>query len=568
MVDHPIVSIGQYSIAGRKPRNDDSYGVLVPRPQIGSVKGIAMAIADGMTTSEGAKEASETAIHAFLEDYYCTPDSWSVKTSAARVLSATNSWLYAQSMRRFDSDLGLVTTFTGAVIKSGQAHIFHVGDCRVSLIHAGSLERLTQDHRIRLSKSQDYLARALGVGQDLDVDYRAVPVETGDSLVFTTDGVHDHISERDILGTLEEAGNDLDAAARRLVELAHAQGSVDNLTCQIVRIDAPGMADRKARLDRLTALPFPPELDIGESFEGYRILRELNASSRSQVYLAEDEASGEKVVLKTPSVNHIDDALYIERFSREEWIGRLLSNPHLLKTREPTRPRRYLYLISDYIEGRTLAQWLVDETRPSLATVRSIIGDIARGLQALHRKEMVHQDLKPDNVIIDGSGIARIIDFGSVKIAGVADVIDDDGRAGTLDYSAPDYLTPKPIGAEVDLYSLGVITYEMLSGNHPYGSGFKTVADVRKARYVPLRQIDPKIPDWVDAAIEKAVAIDPAIRYDELSAFVTDLSQPNFALAPNAFKPLIERDPVVFWRSACLIMSAMAAVLAIRLLSH
>jgi serine/threonine protein phosphatase PrpC/tRNA A-37 threonylcarbamoyl transferase component Bud32 len=542
--------------------------VLIPRPPLNSVKGIAMAIADGMTTSEGAKEASETTIHSFLEDYYCTPESWSVKTSAARVLAATNSWLYAQSMRQFDSDMGMVTTFTGAVVKSGQAHIFHVGDCRVSLIHAGSIERLTQDHRIRLSKSQDYLARALGVGQDLDVDYRVVPVDAGDSLVFTTDGVHDHIAEHDILAAVKEAGGDLDAAAQRLVALAHERGSVDNLTCQIVHIDAPGTPDRKARLDRLSLLPFPPELDIGENFEGYRILRELNASSRSQVYLGEDEATGEKVVLKTPSANHIDDALYIERFSREEWIGRLLASPHLLKTREPTRPRRYLYLICEYVEGRTLAQWLVDEPRPTLSTVRTIVGDIARGLQALHRKEMVHQDLKPDNIILDTSGVAKIIDFGSVKIAGIADVIDDDGRPGTIDYSAPDYLTLKPIGPGADLYSLGVITYEMLTGKHPYGGGFRAVADVKKARYVSARQIDPTIPAWVDAAIEKAVAVDPAIRYDALSAFVTDLSRPNSALGTTAFKPLIERNPVVFWRSAFLIMAAIAAVLFVRVLTH
>ena len=96
----PAVSVGQHSIAGAKERNDDSYGVVVPKPPLLSSKGIAMAIADGMSSSEGAKEASENCVKSFLQDYYSTAESWTVKKSVGVVLKAINSWLYAQGQQR------------------------------------------------------------------------------------------------------------------------------------------------------------------------------------------------------------------------------------------------------------------------------------------------------------------------------------------------------------------------------------------------------------------------------------------------------------------------------------
>lgn len=125
------VTIGQHSQTGRKERNDDSYGVLVPESPLLETKGIAMAIADGMSSSEAAKEASESCVKTFLTDYYCTHESWTVKTSVARVLTAINRWLYGQGQTQYLSNRGMVSTFSGMVLKSGAAYIFHAGDSRI-----------------------------------------------------------------------------------------------------------------------------------------------------------------------------------------------------------------------------------------------------------------------------------------------------------------------------------------------------------------------------------------------------------------------------------------------------
>ena len=116
MSGRPQIIIGQYSIAGAKARNDGSYGVLIPEGPLLFTKGIAMAIADGMSSSEAAKEASETCVKSFLDDYFSTHESWTAKKSVAAVLKATNNWLYAQGQTVYLSNRGMVSTFLGLVL--------------------------------------------------------------------------------------------------------------------------------------------------------------------------------------------------------------------------------------------------------------------------------------------------------------------------------------------------------------------------------------------------------------------------------------------------------------------
>ena len=160
------ISVGQHSDKGRKETNQDFHGVLIPKEPLLTTKGIAIALADGISSSNVSQIASELAVKSFLTDYYCTSESWSVKTSAHRVLAATNSWLNAQTRRSpylYDKDKGYVCTLSAMVIKSTTAHIFHVGDSRIYRLVGHALEQLTDDHRVIVSSEQSYLGRALGI---------------------------------------------------------------------------------------------------------------------------------------------------------------------------------------------------------------------------------------------------------------------------------------------------------------------------------------------------------------------------------------------------------------------
>ncbi|MBI3367746.1 MAG: bifunctional protein-serine/threonine kinase/phosphatase [Burkholderiales bacterium] len=575
MTSELTIAAGQYSDKGRKPTNQDFHGVCVPSEPLLSAKGVAVALADGISSSEVSHVASESTVKTFLEDYYCTSQAWSVRTSGQRVLTAINSWLYAQtrqSQHRYDMDRGYVCTLSALVLKSNTAHLFHVGDTRIYRLRGAELEQLTEDHRVSVAQDKSYLARALGIDSHLEVDYQAHPIEPGDVFLLATDGVHEHASPAFLADTLRQHAHEPQTAARRIVEGALAHGSTDNLTAQVVRIiTLPSQVPAEIYL-HLSELPLPPLLEARMDFDGYRIVREVHASSRSHIYLALDSDTGQRVILKTPSIDLRGDPAYLERFLMEEWVARRIASAHVLEPCAQTRKRNFLYVATEFIEGRTLAQWMIDNPRPELEAVRGIVEQIAKGLQAFHRLEMLHQDLRPENIMIDATGTVKIIDFGSARVAGIVEsspLADRHDILGTVQYTAPEYFLGEAGTPRSDLFSLGVITYQMLTGRLPYG------AEVAKARskatqkllhYDTVLDEEREIPAWIDDVLRKAVQPDPGKRYQELSEYEYDLRHPNQAFLSRTKPSLIERNPVVFWKVVSLLL-ALAVVVLLGLLS-
>jgi len=557
------ITAGQYSDKGRKEINQDFHGVLVPHgPQIAS-KGIAIALADGISSSDVSQEAAQAAVTTFLEDYYCTSDAWSVKTSAEHVLVATNSWLYTQtqqSQHRYNRERGYVCTFSGIIIKSRTAHLFHVGDARIYRLRGALLEQLTEDHRVRVSSTQSYLARAMGMDRKVEVDYQSMPLEEGELLVLATDGVYEFTDAACVAAAIEGCAGNLDQAAQAVVEEALKRGSGDNLTIQIIRIDELPSPESNEMYRQLSELPFPPQLEARMDFDGYRIVREIKGSARSHIYLAVDSESGENVVIKTPSVDLQANSAYLERFLMEEWIAKRINSPHVLKPCSQTRKRHYIYVVTEYIEGQTVAQWMIDNPKPDLPTVRDLIEQIAKGLQAFHRLEMVYQDLKPDNIMIDSTGTVKIIDFGATRVAGVMEIatpIEQINLLGSAAYAAPEYFLGENGSSRSDIFSLGVIAYQMLSGKLPYGvevAKSRTKAAQKKLAYQTVLNEEREIPAWIDDAIRKAVEPNPFERYEVLTEFVYDLHHPNNEFLNKTKPPLIERNPVIFWKSVSFVL--------------
>jgi len=551
------ISIGQHSEKGRKESNQDFHGAMIPRQPLLGSKGIAVALADGISTSAVGREAAESAVKGFLTDYYCTSDAWSVKTSAQRVIDATNSWLYAQTRRSHlgeDRDRGHVCTFSALVLKSATAHLFHIGDSRIYRLAGGQLEQLTEDHRVVLSSEQVYLGRALGVNAEVKIDYRTMPLEKGDVFLQATDGVCEHLGAPGVLAALRQCPDDLDAAARAIAAQAFERGSADNLTVQIVRVDELPDGEAAEAVGQSAELPLPPLLEPRAEFDGYRIVRQIHASSRSHVYLAVDGDSEQLVVLKIPSIEQRGERAYLRQFAMEEWIARRIDSAHVLKPCPTVRKRGYLYVATEFVEGQTLSQWMIDHPQPELETVRGIIEQIARGLRAFHRLEMLHQDLRPANVMIDKTGTVKIIDFGAVRVAGVAEAgpPTDNPFPGTVQYMAPEYFLGEAGTPRSDLYSLGVVAYQMLTGRLPYGAAMakaRTRTQQRNATYLPALDADREIPAWIDGALAKAVHPDPNKRYEELSEFLADLRRPNEDFLSATNPPLIERNPLLFWKA-------------------
>lgn len=568
------ISVGQYSAAGRKSSNQDFYGTFIADEPQRATKGICIAIADGISSSDVSHIASESAVKGFFADYYCTPEAWSVKTSAQRVLTAINSWLYAQSQRsphRYEQDKGYVCTLSALVLKGTTAHIFHAGDTRIYRLQKRTLEQLTTDHRLRLAEDTTYLSRALGVSAQLDLEYRSLAVELGDIFILATDGVYEFLAPETLMEVAHQYPDNLDKAAQQLVDCALANGSDDNLTAQIVRVDRLPAAGVHDFQPHLSGLPLPPHIEPRMEFDGYQIVRQIHASSRSHVYLAVDLSSQQKVAIKIPSAELRHDAHYLERFLLEEWIARRIDNIHVVKPYFCARPRRYLYTVCEYIHGQTLSQWMIDHPRPDLESVRSIVEQIAKGLRAFHRLEMLHQDLRPDNILLDDTGTVKIIDFGATRVAGVTELADTAPQSpipGTAQYTAPEYFLGEFGSPAADLFSLGVITYQMLSGRLPYGAAIaksRTAAAQRKLTYTSVLNDEREIPAWIDHTLKKSVHINPLKRYSELSEFIYDLRHPSRAFLTASRPPLLERNPLMFWQLLCFTLTVMVVGLLAKL---
>jgi serine/threonine protein kinase len=525
-------------------------------------KGVSCALADGISTSQHGKQASQACVTGFLSDYYSTPDTWSVKQAGGKVLTAINTWLHGQSQQFRDASRGLASTFSTVVIKSTTAHLFHVGDSRIYLYRNGELEQLTVDHRIRVDETHSYLGRAMGVDYRLDIDYKMLSVEEGDIFLLTTDGVHDVLPDRTIRQLLNEPDTNLSRIAEKIGKLAYEQGSQDNISCQMLRVEQLPTQDANEVFAQLTELPFPPDLSEGMILDGYRIAREIHASSTSQLYLAVDTETGQKVVIKTPSVNFEDDPAYLERFQLEEWIGKRIDNPHVIRTVEQRRNKQFLYNVMEYLEGKTLEQWLDDEGVLSLDQIRTILPQMISGVRAFHRLDMLHQDLKPGNIMISHDGVIKIIDFGSTKIAGIADIASPIQRKellGTKHFTAPEYLMGEAGVPQSDQFALGCIIYQLLTGQLPYGEHLVKHASqqtIKRLRYTPINEYRKDVPHWVDKAIRKAVSINPEQRYEKLSELDADMLKPNPIFLREEQLPILERNPIAFWRTTSLLLLA------------
>lgn len=552
------VSIGEATYRGVKSVNQDALGSLVPTEPLLSAKGVALAMADGISSSRVSQEASRAAVSGFLQDYFCTSESWSVKTSVQKVVKSINTWLYAQTLNspyRYERDTGYICTFSALVLKSTTAHLFYSGDTRIYRLCGQQLEQLTEDHRRVISSEVSYLTRALGIDQTLDIDYRKVLMEKGDIFILATDGVYEFMSHKDMTQTVLSADS-IQSAATRLIQLAIDNGSDDNVSVQLVKVNE--VSDYQLdEVQQLTTLPLPPQLTPRMIFDGYEIIRDIYTSSRSHVVLAKDIGTQQTVVIKVPSTELRNDAQYLEHFLLEEWIARRIDNPYVAKAIKPERKRHALYLVTEYIEGISLNQWMIDNPKPSLETVRSIVEQIAKGLQAFHRQEMVHQDIRPHNIMIDHSNTVKIIDFGSTYIAGVTDPKSEESLRGTMRYSAPEYFLGQSGTARSDIYALAVITYQMLSGRFPYSTQIAQARSVnaqRKLKYKSVIDDHSECPLWIDDALRKALQVDPFKRYSELSEFMYDLRQPNKAYISKHKPPLIERNPIVFWQGVSVLL--------------
>ncbi|MDP7592472.1 MAG: bifunctional protein-serine/threonine kinase/phosphatase [Litorilituus sp.] len=562
---------GGYSCAGIKEENQDAFAALVPNTTELNSKGAIACIADGVSSANKAAEASQLAVTQFISDYYTTPETWSTRKSAAKVITSLNQWLFSQNSA-LDSQHYLseqqqqwLTTFSAIILKSATGYIFHVGDTRISKYRQQSLEVISQDHSCKQGTNAVILTRALGADSRLQVDVHQVDLKPHDIFLLTCDGIHEFLTAQQLKTALASLSTtpdnqELEQLSKTIVEQALAAGSNDNVSCLLAFIHQVPHK-QLAEIEReLREKSIPPALSIGQSIDNLQIKKILHASSRSHIYLVEDKTSRELFTLKAPSENFVEDAHYLQAFMREAWLGKRVKHDNIMAVYGLNNQSHFLYHTGEYIDGQTLSQWMYDNPKPSIAQVRDIIKQIISALRALQRLDIVHRDLKPDNIMIDKYGQVKLIDYGAVFIASLdenQDTLTALSPQGSLDYIAPETLLSMQANHLSDLFSLGIICYEMLTGQLPYPPQSPTMSylSYQQWRYRSLKQFRPDLPLWLDVTLQQATQPNPALRFQAFSEFFSYLEKPNID-AVNEYKsqPLLERNPVQFWQGTSLIL--------------
>lgn len=408
-----VVAAGFSSLTGPRADNQDFGGVHLGTALERARHGAVAAIADGVSGGREGRAAAELAVRALIEGFYAMPGTLGPARAMQAPLAAYNRWLHAQG--RGETMANSATTFTAIALRGRRAHLVHVGDSRAWRYSGGRLTCLTADHTRPEPDLNHVLIRALGIEPELRLDHSDLELAEHDRLVLTTDGIHAVLSAKRIAAILAESAS-AEATAEALAEAAIAAGGRDNATAvvlDIVRLPAP---DHDGILAGLSALPFADPPRPGESIDGFRAERILSEGRHAVLLIATDCEDGSRVVLKFPRREILSDRALRLAFAREMLLAQRVSSPFILAA-HPVRPDRQsaLYGVQPFLEGETMAQRL-ERGLPSLRTALDTAIKLTRGVAALHRLEVVHRDIKPDNAILTADGGLRLIDLGVARL--------------------------------------------------------------------------------------------------------------------------------------------------------
>ncbi len=552
-------SVGFASGKGPRKDNEDFAGALfgaeLPEPR----QEVVAAIADGIGGAKGGRTAAETAVRGFLDGFCDLPETMEVQRAGARIVSALNGWI--NTMGRQDSKLaGMGCTLTALVLRGRVAHLLHVGDTRAYRLSGDRLTCLTTDHvRQEVTGRSHMLTRALGVEAEVRLDYATHPVALHDRFLLCSDGVHGFLTEQSIADMLRKRSAPEDTAGA-LVAAALQSGGTDNgtaLVLDVVALPTAGSADISAAILQLPVIPMPFR---GETIDGFVLKALISEGRYSRLFGAEDEVEGGTVALKFPKPQIASVDAYRAAFVREAWVGARVHNPWIGRVIElPPGRQTCLYTVMPLYQGELLATRLSRPPALGLEEGRNITVTLARAVAALHRAGIIHRDIKPDNVIIEGGGLLKLIDLGVVRVPGLEDFPGDE-IPGTQAYMAPEMFEGEPGNEATDLYALGVTMFRAFTGQFPYGN-LDATTPPRRNRPKDFSVLRPDLPAWLQAALGRAIAVDPAKRFHDMTEFAFEM-EAGPARAPTAIRrprTLYERAPLQVWQGV-------AALLALALL--
>jgi serine/threonine protein phosphatase PrpC len=553
------IDVGHHSEAGPRQVNED-FAAALRAPAGDESRGLIAALADGVSSGGGGLEAAQTSVRSVLEDYFGAPDTWDTTVVLDRLIGAQNAWLADHNRRRSEfADASVaMTTLTVLVLRGHGFTLAHVGDARAYLLRgaSGELSQLTQDHHLHQSAAMRApLTRALGLDDRVRVDYLQGEVHRDDRFVLVSDGVHGRLERKRIAAIAGDG--DAQAASVALVRASLERGADDNATALVLHVRGLAASELEDSLVAGRTLPVPPPLSIGTVLDGHTITALVANNGLHRVYQAREARSGDLVLIKTLHESRASDREERSMLVHEAWLGRRVTQGALpqgeasfVRLRETSTPTAF-YAAFDWHAGRTLEQRLAAGQAFQVGEIVDGITAVVRGLGRLHRHGVIHRDLKPANLLLGDDGRWRILDLG-VAVSGR-----EPKALRTLHAGTPSYMNPEqwrrdshhPADRGSDLFALGVVVYQWLTGRLPYGDVEPYQAGAFRRDPKPPSRLRPDVPIWLDRVVLKAVALDVKQRFETAEEMALALQRgASRPLSPPPATPLSTRDPMMLWK--------------------
>lgn len=551
------LSFAQATATGPRTENQDALRLVTPAPELAASKGYLFALADGVSQCADGGLAARASLQALAMDYYATPATWGVAQALDRLLLAQNRWLRAQGSQP------LLTTLSALVLRGRRFTLAHVGDCRAYRWHAGRLQCLSEDHVWDQPGMQHVLKRALGLDQHLLVDYLDGELQAGECYLLLSDGVWASLGDQHIQAVLREQP-DLQMAADTLVASAHHNGSQDNASALLVRVEQLGTANLGDTLVQLQQWPLPGPLRDSQTIDGWQVETCLAHSRQSLLYRVHD-AQGQPWLLKTLPQAREQEPGAAQGLLLEEWFLRRVAGRHFPELHAASQ-RQHLYYVMREHSGRTLAAHFADHGPLPLAKWLEVARQLLQAVGVLHRRNVLHRDIKPDNLHLGSDGQLRLLDFGLAYCPGLSqDPLHE--LPGTPSFIAPEAFEGHPPSPRQDLYAVGVTLYYLLTGHYPYGE-IEPFQRPRFGQAVNASRYRPDLPEWLQHNLQQAVAADPAQRFETAEQWLLLLERGDRQELPGRPRPLLEREPLKVWQTLALLSLLFNLILLFALLKH
>ena len=523
--------------------NEDAHGFWQPETiEEKRSRGAIAVLADGVGGQGHGEIASRRAVDEIMKTFRQAKDGADPMQIISQAVNAANLAVYDKNVEN-RGETQMATTIAIVVLRNNTVTVGNVGDSRVYLIQKGLIKQLSTDHSYvgmqkqfgliterdaLASEQRSILTRSVGQEPTIRIDCSEATVTKGDFVVLCCDGLYTCVVDNEICDIVCRVPPD--EAAKQLVVLAEKRGAQDNITVQVLRID------RVEAVSNYRGAPIYYEQNqpvaAGEFYPGqivdnrFEIAEVLSRSGMAVIYRATDRESSKEVAIKVPHMQYESDPGFFGRFQREEEIGRMLNHPFLLEfiqVEHKSRP----YIVTEYLKGYTLSHLMTTVHPLPEADALKIASRICDALDHMHKLNIIHRDLKPANIMLCYDGTLRIMDFGIAKAI--------QGRRltftgftptmGTPDYMAPEQVKGKRGDARTDIYSVGAILYEMLSGASPFEGENPFV--IMNARLIgdPVapRKLNPLLSANAEEIVLHAMARQPHDRYQTIAEMKKEL---------------------------------------------